>query len=182
MSTTGLRVQGKGMSVPDWLLSERPIGPRDVARFWSKVEVTDGCWFWTGWLNKKGYGQFDIPGWKPRAHRLAYELMVGRILDGLQLDHLCRNRRCVRPDHLEPVTNRENSRRGDTGKHLRRSSASTLGETRDAIQAWRTRTGRTLHDLAEESGVGLPSVTAVAAGRRLPAAWIVNRIVEVVGR
>lgn len=83
-------------------------------RFWSKVEKADGCacWVWTAGLSVDGYGQFTINKRPLRAHRYAYEQANGPIPDGLVLDHLCRNRRCVRPDHLEPVTNRENVLRG----------------------------------------------------------------------
>jgi hypothetical protein len=87
-------------------------------RFWRLVDKTDTCWNFTG-STARGYGQFSVqvaPGkWKSRrAHRVAYELLVGPIPEGLQLDHLCRNRRCVNPDHLEPVTNRVNTLRGVT--------------------------------------------------------------------
>ena len=85
----------------------------DEARFWSKVDKTDGCWVWTATVNSNGYGQIKVAGAKWQAHRYAYELMVGPIPDGLCIDHLCRNRRCVRPDHLEPVDNRTNTLRGE---------------------------------------------------------------------
>ncbi len=86
-------------------------------RFWSKVDKReDGCWWWLGSQTpgkNKQYGNFWLsPGASPvRAHRFAYEMCVGPIPPGLQIDHLCMNTLCVRPDHLEPVTNRENSRR-----------------------------------------------------------------------
>lgn len=78
-------------------------------RFWSKVEVAD-CWQWLGALNK-GYGQFYHQGAMRRAHRLVWEELVGPIPLDLQIDHLCRNRSCVNPDHMELVTSRENTRR-----------------------------------------------------------------------
>ena len=78
-------------------------------RFWAKVKKTDGCWLWTGWKNDRGYGNFEVDSTRTvKAHRFAYEVLVGPIPDGLTLDHLCRNPSCVNPEHLEPVTLREN--------------------------------------------------------------------------
>lgn len=91
----------------------------DEARFWSKVDKdgASGCWLWTATKVSDGYGQFlltvdGVQRGRP-AHRHAYELLVGPIPDGHQLDHLCRVRACVNPDHLEPVTQRENVLRGE---------------------------------------------------------------------
>jgi hypothetical protein len=89
--------------------------PLDVA-FWSKVHMTDGCWLWTAMLSDDGYGRIAVRRRQRYAHRVAYEQMVGPIPEGMELDHLCRNRRCVRPDHLEPVTHLENIRRAQTGR------------------------------------------------------------------
>ena len=83
-------------------------------RFWAKVVKTDGCWVWIGAHIPDGYGSFSANGRVGLAHRFSYTQFVGPIPEGLQLDHLCRNRTCVRPDHLEPVTSRENSLRGQT--------------------------------------------------------------------
>jgi hypothetical protein len=95
-----------------------------VERFWPKVDKNGPvpehrpdlgpCWVWTA-MTRAGYGQFRVAR-HMAAHRFAYELMVGPIPDGYDLDHLCRNRACVRPDHLEPVTRRENLRRGLSGE------------------------------------------------------------------
>lgn len=89
---------------------------RVLARFWSKVNKTDTCWLWTGARvpsNGVEYGSFHLgPRKTTRAHRAAYLLLVGEIPDGLTLDHLCGTLLCVRPDHLEPVTLRQNILRG----------------------------------------------------------------------
>ena len=92
----------------------------DPERFWEYVQpfmALDACWIWTGTLDRDGYGTF-----RPRpepdrrlyfaAHRLAFHLLRGPIPDGLTIDHLCLNKACVNPDHLEPVSNAENIRRG----------------------------------------------------------------------
>lgn len=84
-----------------------------VARFWSRVDRSGDCWVWTGARTLSGYGRFYIAS-KPNtaAHRFSWELLRGAVRDGLQLDHLCRNRLCVNPAHLEPVTLRVNVLRG----------------------------------------------------------------------
>lgn len=76
-------------------------------RFWSKVVKTEFCWLWTGAAHKKadGYGRVDANGKRFLAHRFAYELLVGPIPEGHELDHVvCENTRCVNPAHVEPVT------------------------------------------------------------------------------
>lgn len=113
--------------------SSWPI-PAEV-RFWSKFEVSDddGCWLWTDWVTKTGYGLFSVDRKTTRAHRFAYTLLVGPIPDGMELDHLCHthsqppcaggdtciHRRCVNPAHLEPVTALENNRRIPRPTHCR---------------------------------------------------------------
>ncbi len=95
----------------------------ELERFWGHVDRShpSGCWLWLGTPNRFGYGRFSrrvAPGQEQRvlAHRMAYELTVGPIPAGLTIDHLCEQTLCVRPDHLEPVTNSENVRR----RHARR--------------------------------------------------------------
>ena len=83
-------------------------------RFWEKVEKTDTCWLWLGALGHFGHGTFKVEGKTVKAHRYAYELLIGSIPDGLVLDHVCQIPPCVNPDHLEPVTQRENVQRGST--------------------------------------------------------------------
>ena len=74
----------------------------------------NGCWEWLGTVSPPGYGHVRIEGKSVCAHRFVYEQRFGRIPEGLTLDHLCRNRLCVRPEHLEPVTLRENILRGNS--------------------------------------------------------------------
>ena len=90
--------------VADEAISER------IERF--TTATPEGCWLWTGYCDGAGYGRMQVRGHNALAHRVAYELYVGDIPDGLTLDHLCRRRSCVNPRHLEPVSHRENVMRG----------------------------------------------------------------------
>lgn len=84
----------------------------DIDRFWAKVSQLTGCWEWIGSLTPAGYGSYWLDGSLYAAHRVAYEFAAGPIPAGLVIDHKCRNRKCVKPSHLEPVTMRENILRG----------------------------------------------------------------------
>lgn len=98
------------------VLNDLPTGPvrrdrgsRTVRKFWARVRVAEsGCWIWTGALTLGGYGHTWEGGRYAYAHRVAYRAVKGAIPPALTLDHLCRVRACVNPDHLEPVTHREN--------------------------------------------------------------------------
>ena len=90
----------------------KTLSPWD--RFWANVNVDGVCWEWdqTKLNETTGYGVFGADGRSTSAHRYAWEILVGEIPSGKQLDHLCRNRGCVNPDHMEPVTIEENVLRG----------------------------------------------------------------------
>jgi hypothetical protein len=90
-------------------------GPRRpvLERFMEKVaEAPTGCWLWTAKCNNRGYGMFGIDRKMRTAHRVSYEIHVGPIPPGMDIDHLCSVRHCVNPTHLEPVPHRENLLRG----------------------------------------------------------------------
>lgn len=90
-------------------------------RFWQKVRVAgpDDCWEWLGHIDRRGYGSCYFPNSHPRkngvAHRYLYEVLLGKgpLPEHMSIDHLCQNKRCVNPAHLEVVTMRENILRGN---------------------------------------------------------------------
>lgn len=84
---------------------------KDGLRFLSKIEITGSCWLWKG-ATLKGHSQIHYNGKTIYAHRMSYEMFKGEIPEGMQIDHLCRVRHCVNPNHLEVVNNRTNSYRG----------------------------------------------------------------------
>lgn len=99
-------------------------------RFWTKVTFTDSCWEWKG-SRWGGYGIFHVNATRAAhkviaAHRWSYQFCVGDIRDGMEIDHLCRNRSCVKPDHLEAVPHSVNVQRGARGV-LRKQSHCNRG-------------------------------------------------------
>lgn len=113
--------------------------PTFESRFWSKVQKTDTCWNWTAALNNKGYGQIGLGGHRGRsvlAHRASWELHKGPIPYGATLDHLCRNRRCVNPDHLDAVAHAVNVERGDAGALNAARTECPSGHPYDAVNTY----------------------------------------------
>ena len=80
-------------------------------RIFKKIKFGDGCWEWQNSIQSNGYGKVLYNNKMRWAHRVVYELLVGPIPGNRELDHLCRNPKCVRPEHLEVVTHKENMRR-----------------------------------------------------------------------
>jgi len=88
------------------------------------INTITGCWEWTGSLNAGGYAHIiDDAGNRQPAHRAAYEIFKGSVPVSLEIDHLCRVRHCVNPDHLEAVTKQENIRRGEAGLYMKLRAA-----------------------------------------------------------
>lgn len=82
-----------------------------IIRFWTQVIKKDGCWDWIGSHDKLGYGQFRTHKWRKQAHKMAFELTGGVVPKGKELDHLCKNKGCCNPNHVEPVTHKINIQR-----------------------------------------------------------------------
>lgn len=100
-------------------------------RFWVKArrDGESGCWLWTGAGDR--YGRFYLNGRLRLAYQVAYEILVGPVPDGLELDHLCRTTKCVNPGHLEPVTHQENCARADIGAKFRNRTHCPAGHAYD---------------------------------------------------
>jgi len=157
-------------------------------RVWRVIhpEPMSGCWLFAN-SGVAGYGCVEFQGRRTQAHRFVYERLVGPIPEGLQLDHLCRVRCCVNPDHLEPVTNRENARRGNAGLHLRKRTHCPRGHPYDEAntihlknadriarhcRACRIENGRTRHARARQAFVALRALwdeTGASASRHVAA-------------
>jgi hypothetical protein len=123
-----------------------------------RVDPLKGCWLWQRSLDKDGYGYFRSHGKIIRAHCYYYEAKFGRMPEGLLPDHICRNRACVNPDHIEPVPHVENCRRG---------ALVTTGMTLDKARAMRRlhRDGTPYKQLMKMFGVGKSLVAQIVTGR-----------------
>lgn len=140
LARPGPRRASTRLLVPSAAADPAHYNPDDlIDRLRSKISVQpNGCWHWVAGLNADGYAQVYNPGGSRLAHRMVYEFFVGRIPDGLQIDHLCRVRRCVNPSHLETVTPRENVLRGFSTAGIRaRSTHCSNGHPFDEDNTYR---------------------------------------------
>jgi hypothetical protein len=113
----------------------------------SKLALSNGCWVFTDSLDKDGYGRMRCGDKKVRTHRLSYEIFIGSIPEGMVIDHLCRNRSCANPDHLEAVTTKENILRGETGHILKNKTHCPQGHEYNKVN---TRVKPTGHRSCKE--------------------------------
>lgn len=114
------------------LENQMTLTDSDSARFWSKVDKSGDCWIWTAARNAKGYGQIRIGGRTGRmhaSHRISLVLAGTELMPDLEVDHLCSNRCCVNPAHLEQVSHAENVARGCSGARFRERDACSRGHS-----------------------------------------------------
>lgn len=103
--------QGLG-KVCSWECQRKGMSLDLKTGFYDRIEKTSSCWNWLGPRMRSGYGRASFSGRRGLAHRISYELLRAPVPSNLQIDHVCRNRLCVNPDHLCPMTRKENLRRG----------------------------------------------------------------------
>jgi hypothetical protein len=100
---------------------KKSIDERFISKVREPFDAHNDCWEWTGFKSDDGYGQISLNGKSAKAHRVSYELFVGPIPKGHQIDHMCRNHACVRPDHLQVLPRSENCGQWNRGKsHCKR--------------------------------------------------------------
>jgi HNH endonuclease len=126
-----------------------------INRISQKIRKSSECWDWTGYVAKDGYGSVWLKGKPVQAHIAVYSLLIGEVPAGLQLDHLCRNRGCVNPKHLEPVSKKENQRR----RIDLRLSLDAVKEIKDMYSL-----GHTQQNIATLYGVSQSAVSRVISG------------------
>lgn len=126
--------------------SSRPLRQR----LDEKLDRSGACWIFTGAIATSGYGRIGLGKATLQAHRAAYELFVGPIPDGKHIDHLCRNRLCCNPEHLEPVSQAENNRRAGAfrrSQQTRCSRGHELTQENSMLTTRGTRQCRECHNM-----------------------------------
>jgi len=142
-----------------------------VDRFWSKVEKADGCWLWTAYCGKWGYGSFCVGDSMVLAHRVSYELAYGPIPDGLDVLHRCDNPPCVRPEHLFLGTDLDNARDMDSKGRRRPSPGERNGNSKlsyeqvTEIRGLYAGGGWSWRKLARQFGVSHHQIGLIVRGR-----------------
>lgn len=134
-------------------MTEQVVKRPAIDRLRSRLAVNaeTGCHEWSGYVEAKGYARLrDENGKRRLVHRLAYEAAVGPIPPGLTIDHLCRNKRCCNPAHLEPVTRAENTRRGNQFTMGRRSPTCRRGHPFTPDNTVMQKPGRTCRTCKQE--------------------------------
>lgn len=142
----------------------RPEIPIET-RFWSRVNKTETCWEWTGFLITDGYGVVWYKRRNTRAHRLSWLLSNGEIPQGLQVCHHCDNRKCVRPTHLFLGTAKENAEDAVSKGRIKKPLAKLNEESVEKIRALYADSTQTCREIALEFCVSLACVNDILSGR-----------------
>lgn len=141
-------------------------------RLLEKIDRTRTCWLFTGAISTNGYGRIGLKNRVLQAHRVAYEIFFGEIPDGMHIDHLCRVRHCVNPEHLEAVTQKENNNRAAVVRstrttHCKRGHEFTPENTFIHSSGGRQcRTCRNLRGKAARRGMTLADFAVLLGGDR----------------
>ncbi len=155
---------GTEITIGKFTFTVEEYNPREDALAKHSGEDGSGCLLWTGPLDRDGYGIASVEGRTHRAHRLSYETRVGPILEGLQLDHTCERRDCIRPEHLEPVTNFENTVRRFLRQGVTRERAEELAT---AELDWRAQDQAASRYAKEQAAsAGIKKGTFIRDGRK----------------
>jgi hypothetical protein len=153
-----------------------PYTERDLARFWSRVEKTETCWWWRGSTKSASqapYGRFWAQGKQHSPHRVMWEITYGPIPDGLEVGHECDHPRCVRPECLKPLTHQENVAEIDAkGRRPRGADLPFTKLTDEQVAELRARYHRpsyhesNINQLAEEYGITRSHAKRIVSGAR----------------